>query len=247
MLDIAQKLSRWLEETREFAVATVVRVSGSAPRRLGAALAMDRDGNAIGSASGGCAEGAVHDLCACAPGRGWECRRTGRLQRRGLRATANRLTTPGRRPSRHTTQPSSSLATYGDDADTSANAHLTVTAQPGAGTPRPLIAPLLRARQARMPPQSVEEGSAVIDGQRVPLAIDVHRDGPGRRRRRWTRDHSPVSVPGTRRCSDSTGRRIRGASGVECRVDKRPRDGAITGGTVIGHSHQPHRAGYGAT
>jgi xanthine dehydrogenase accessory factor len=63
VLDIAQELSRWIEEGREFAVATVVGVSGSAPRGLGAALAVDRDGTAVGSVSGGCVEGAVYDLC----------------------------------------------------------------------------------------------------------------------------------------------------------------------------------------
>lgn len=63
MLDIAQELSRWLAEGREFSVATVVGVSGSAPRGLGAALAVDREGTAVGSVSGGCVEGAVHDLC----------------------------------------------------------------------------------------------------------------------------------------------------------------------------------------
>jgi xanthine dehydrogenase accessory factor len=64
MLDIAEELNRWLEEGRGFAVATVVAVSGSAPRGPGAALAVDADGNAIGSVSGGCVEGAVYDLCA---------------------------------------------------------------------------------------------------------------------------------------------------------------------------------------
>ncbi|MFF4354418.1 XdhC family protein [Streptomyces sp. NPDC001530] len=63
MLDIADELNRWVEEDRDFAVATVVAVSGSAPRGPGAALAVDRDGTAIGSVSGGCVEGAVYDLC----------------------------------------------------------------------------------------------------------------------------------------------------------------------------------------
>ncbi|WP_055570877.1 XdhC family protein, partial [Streptomyces prasinopilosus] len=63
MFDIAGELHRWLAEGREFAVATVVSVSGSAPRGPGAALAVDRDGTVIGSVSGGCVEGAVHDLC----------------------------------------------------------------------------------------------------------------------------------------------------------------------------------------
>ncbi|MEV4230278.1 XdhC family protein, partial [Streptomyces bobili] len=63
MLDIAEELNRWVEQGRDFAVATVVAVGGSAPRLPGAALAVDADGTAIGSVSGGCVEGAVYDLC----------------------------------------------------------------------------------------------------------------------------------------------------------------------------------------
>ncbi len=63
MLDIAEELNRWAAQGRDFAVATVVAVGGSAPRRPGAALAVDADGTAIGSVSGGCVEGAVYDLC----------------------------------------------------------------------------------------------------------------------------------------------------------------------------------------
>ncbi|MFF7551615.1 XdhC family protein [Streptomyces olivaceus] len=63
MLDIAEELNRWVEQGRDFAVATVVAVSGSAPRLPGAALAVDADGTAIGSVSGGCVEGAVYELC----------------------------------------------------------------------------------------------------------------------------------------------------------------------------------------
>ncbi|MBT2413804.1 XdhC family protein [Streptomyces sp. ISL-12] len=63
MLDIAEPLHRWVEQGRDFAVATVVAVSGSAPRRPGAALAVDTEGTAVGSVSGGCVEGAVYELC----------------------------------------------------------------------------------------------------------------------------------------------------------------------------------------
>ncbi|NGN63555.1 XdhC family protein [Streptomyces sp. A7024] len=63
MLDIAAELHQWLAEGRDFAVATVVAVQGSAPREPGAALAVDPDGTAIGSVSGGCVEGAVYELC----------------------------------------------------------------------------------------------------------------------------------------------------------------------------------------
>ncbi|GGN50532.1 hypothetical protein GCM10011579_005380 [Streptomyces albiflavescens] len=63
MLDLAAELNRWVEEGRDFAVATVVAVDGSAPRGPGAALAVDSRGTAVGSVSGGCVEGAVYDLC----------------------------------------------------------------------------------------------------------------------------------------------------------------------------------------
>ncbi|MFD8573108.1 XdhC family protein [Streptomyces sp. NPDC059639] len=63
MLDIAEELDRWVGQGRDFAVATVVAVGGSAPRQPGAALAVDSEGTAIGSVSGGCVEGAVYELC----------------------------------------------------------------------------------------------------------------------------------------------------------------------------------------
>ncbi|MDT9687339.1 XdhC family protein [Streptomyces sp. P9(2023)] len=63
MLDIAGELMGWVEDGRPFAVATVVAVGGSAPRGPGAALAVDGEGTVIGSVSGGCVEGAVHELC----------------------------------------------------------------------------------------------------------------------------------------------------------------------------------------
>ncbi|MFE0346704.1 XdhC family protein [Streptomyces griseoluteus] len=71
MLDIAEELNVWAAEGRDFAVATVVAVSGSAPRHPGAALAVDAGGTAVGSVSGGCVEGAVYELCqqALADGR----------------------------------------------------------------------------------------------------------------------------------------------------------------------------------
>ncbi|MEV0847428.1 XdhC/CoxI family protein [Streptomyces sp. NPDC049954] len=70
MLDIADVLHGWAREGRAFAVATVVSVTGSAPRRPGAALAVDEDGTVTGSVSGGCVEGAVYELCRQALGDG---------------------------------------------------------------------------------------------------------------------------------------------------------------------------------
>ncbi|MFJ1805755.1 MULTISPECIES: XdhC family protein [unclassified Streptomyces] len=63
MLNIADTLHAWCREARSCALATVVGVSGSAPLPPGTALAVDADGNAAGSISGGCVEGAVYDLC----------------------------------------------------------------------------------------------------------------------------------------------------------------------------------------
>ncbi|MDT0550006.1 MULTISPECIES: XdhC/CoxI family protein [Streptomyces] len=63
MLNIADTLHTWCAGARPFALATVVGVSGSAPLPPGTALAVDTEGNAIGSISGGCVEGAVYDLC----------------------------------------------------------------------------------------------------------------------------------------------------------------------------------------
>ncbi|MET7649928.1 XdhC/CoxI family protein [Streptomyces sp. NPDC005486] len=63
MLNIANTLYAWRREARRFALATVVQVSGSAPLPPGTALAVDTDGTAVGSISGGCVEGAVYDLC----------------------------------------------------------------------------------------------------------------------------------------------------------------------------------------
>ncbi|MGV9313253.1 XdhC family protein [Streptomyces sp. NPDC003691] len=63
MLEIAEQLHRWSEQGRTYAVATVVSVTGSAPRQPGAALAVDGEGTAVGSVSGGCVEAAVYELC----------------------------------------------------------------------------------------------------------------------------------------------------------------------------------------
>ncbi|MGW7168541.1 XdhC family protein [Streptomyces sp. NPDC054884] len=63
MIDIADQLTDWVASGRDFAVATVAAVTGSAPRPVGAALAVDSDGVVIGSVSGGCVEGAVYELC----------------------------------------------------------------------------------------------------------------------------------------------------------------------------------------
>ncbi|MFG3151491.1 XdhC family protein [Streptomyces sp. NPDC048219] len=77
MLNIADTLHRWCAEQRLFALATVVGVTGSAPLPVGTSVAVDMDGMAVGSISGGCVEGAVYELCRqvletdSAPQRAW--------------------------------------------------------------------------------------------------------------------------------------------------------------------------------
>jgi len=60
--DIADSLRTWWDAGQPFALATVVGVSRSAPRQPGAAMAVGAGGEAVGSVSGGCVEGAVYEL-----------------------------------------------------------------------------------------------------------------------------------------------------------------------------------------
>ncbi len=57
--DVLAQAARWHDEGRQVALATVVATWGSSPRPVGSQLAVDGDGNMIGSVSGGCIEGAV--------------------------------------------------------------------------------------------------------------------------------------------------------------------------------------------
>lgn len=56
VLDVAEG---WRKAGREVALATVVQTWGSAPRGVGSHLAIDGEGEFVGSVSGGCVEGAV--------------------------------------------------------------------------------------------------------------------------------------------------------------------------------------------
>ncbi len=59
MRDIIPDIDRWLMGKKDVALATVVQTWGSAPRGVGAKMAITPDGMFAGSVSGGCVEGAV--------------------------------------------------------------------------------------------------------------------------------------------------------------------------------------------
>ncbi len=62
MRDILGSLREWYDSGQRFGLATVVGVSKSAPRQPGAAMAVTSAGEAVGSVSGGCVEGAVYEM-----------------------------------------------------------------------------------------------------------------------------------------------------------------------------------------
>ena len=59
MRDLLDDIDRWRSAGKRVAVARVVDIQGSGPRETGAAMAVNEDGEVIGSVSGGCVEGAV--------------------------------------------------------------------------------------------------------------------------------------------------------------------------------------------
>ena len=59
MRDLLPIVEKWLSEGKKIAVATVVKIYGSAPQGLGSKMVVNQDGLMAGSVSGGCVEGAV--------------------------------------------------------------------------------------------------------------------------------------------------------------------------------------------
>lgn len=59
MRELLNVIDHWIKNDKKVALATVVNVYGSAPRQLGAKMAVNQDGLMAGSVSGGCVEGAV--------------------------------------------------------------------------------------------------------------------------------------------------------------------------------------------
>jgi xanthine dehydrogenase accessory factor len=59
MQELYSKIDEWVRTDKSIAIATVVKTWGSAPRGVGAKMAVNIDGDMAGSVSGGCVEGAV--------------------------------------------------------------------------------------------------------------------------------------------------------------------------------------------
>lgn len=61
MREVIEDVQRWREEGEKIALATVIATWGSAPRKVGAKMALTPSGKISGSVSGGCVEGAVYE------------------------------------------------------------------------------------------------------------------------------------------------------------------------------------------
>ncbi len=61
MRDVLGEIESWRRDGKQVAVATIVKVWGSAPRPLGSKMAISDAGDMAGSVSGGCVEGAVFE------------------------------------------------------------------------------------------------------------------------------------------------------------------------------------------
>jgi xanthine/CO dehydrogenase XdhC/CoxF family maturation factor len=61
MKDVLPQIEAWRAAGNRVAIATVVKVEGSAPRPVGATMAVSDAGELTGSVSGGCVETAVFD------------------------------------------------------------------------------------------------------------------------------------------------------------------------------------------
>src|SRR6187200_3315593 len=70
MREVLPDLMRWWRDGRTTGVGTVVATFRSAPRPPGASMLVGPSGEAVGSVSGGCVEGAVYELAQTVVGSG---------------------------------------------------------------------------------------------------------------------------------------------------------------------------------
>ncbi|GIV96939.1 MAG: hypothetical protein KatS3mg057_1596 [Herpetosiphonaceae bacterium] len=63
MQEVLEAVETWRTRGERVALATVVKVYGSAPRGPGSKMAVSDKGEMAGSVSGGCVEGAVFEEC----------------------------------------------------------------------------------------------------------------------------------------------------------------------------------------
>ena len=61
MRDVLPEIESWRRDGKKVALATIVKVWGSAPRPLASKMAISDAGDMAGSVSGGCVEGAVFE------------------------------------------------------------------------------------------------------------------------------------------------------------------------------------------
>ena len=61
MKEILEEVERWRENGEKVVVATVIATRRSAPRPVGASLAVSESGKMCGSVSGGCVESDVYE------------------------------------------------------------------------------------------------------------------------------------------------------------------------------------------